>query len=59
MVISLNGEKHQVDGMARAVPFKMGDWTGHCDFMVMYLQDFELILGMDFLMAAEVGTLPY
>ena len=37
----------------------MGDWIDHCDFMVMYLRDFELILGMDFLMAEKVGILPY
>ena len=59
VVIPLNGRDHRVDGMARAVPFRMGDWTGHCDFMVMYLRDFELVLGMDFLMAAQVGILPY
>ena len=55
----MNGEDHKVDGMARAVPFRMGDWTGHCDFMVMYLRDFELELGMDFLVATKVGILPY
>ena len=27
--------------------------------MVMYLQDFELILGMNFLMVVEVGILSY
>ena len=37
----------------------MGDWTGHCDFMVMYLRDFELVLSIDFLMAEKVGILPY
>ena len=36
----------------------MGDWTGHCDFMVMYLRDFELELGMDFIMVEKVGILP-
>ena len=59
VVVPLNGEDHRVDGMARAVPFRMGDWIGHCDFMVMYLRDFELVLGMDFLMVAKVGILPY
>ena len=59
VVVPLNGEDHRVDGMARAVPFRMGDWIGHCDFMVMYLRDFELVLGMDFLMAVKVGILPY
>ena len=59
VVVPLNGKDHRVDGMARAVPFQMGDWTGQCDFMVMYLRDFELVLGMDFLMAAQVGILPY
>ena len=59
VVVPLNDEDHRVDGMAKAVPFRMGDWTGHCDFMVMYLRDFELVLGMDFLMATKVGILPY
>ena len=59
VVVPLNGEDHRVDGMARAVPFRIGDWTGHCDFMVTYMQDFELVLGMDFLMEANVGILPY
>ena len=40
VVVPLNGEDHRVNGIARAVPFQMGDWTGHCDFMVMYLRDF-------------------
>ena len=48
VVVPLNDKDHRVDGMTRAVPFQMGDWTGHCDFMVMYLRDFELVLGMDF-----------
>ena len=59
VVIPLNGEDHRVNGMVRAVPFRIGDWTGHCDFMVMYLRDFELVLGMNFLMAEKVGILPY
>ena len=59
VVVPLNGEDHRVDGMARAVPFQMGDWISHCDFMVMYLRDFELVLDMDFLMAEKVGILPY
>ena len=59
VVIPLNGEDHRVDGMARAIPFRMGDWTGHYNLMVMYLRDFELVLGMDFLMAVKVGILPY
>ena len=59
VVVPLKGEDHRVDGMARAVPFRMGDWTDHCEFMVMSQRDFELVLGMDFLMAAKVGILPY
>ena len=59
LVVPLNDKDHRVDGIARAVPFRMRDWTGHCDFMVMYLRDFELVLDMDFLMVAQVGILPY
>ena len=59
VVIPLNREDNRVDGMEREVLFRMGDWTGHCDFMMMYLRDFELVLGMEFLMAVKVRILPY
>ena len=45
--------------MARVVPFQIGGWISHCDFMVIYLRDFELVLDMDFLMEEKVGILPY
>ena len=32
---------------------------GCYDLIVMHLRDFEMIIGMDFLMQAEVRILPY
>ena len=49
----------RVDGVIRAVPIQIGAWSGQCELMVLYLRDFELILGMDFLMKAKVVILPY
>ena len=49
----------QVDGIIRAVPIQIGARSGQCEMMVLYLWDFELILGKDFLLGANVGILPY
>ena len=38
---------------------EMGNWVGYCDLVVMHLQDFEMIIGMNFLMQAEVSVMPY
>ena len=32
---------------------------GCCDLVVMHLRDFEMIMGMNFLMQAEVSIMPY
>ena len=49
----------QVDGIIRVIPIQIGAWGRQCAIMVMYLWDLELILGMDFLMGAEVSILLY
>ena len=59
VIIPLNGMDQRVDGLIQVVLIQMRAWSGQCEMMVLYLQDFELILGMDFLMEAEVGILPY
>ena len=59
MVTSLNGRDHWVDGIIRSCPIEMGDWVGCCDLVVIHLWDFEMIMGMKFLMQAELSIMPY
>ena len=59
VVTSLNGRDHWVDEIIRSCSMEMGDWVGCCDLVVMHLQDFEMIMGMNFLMQAEVSVMPY
>ena len=51
---SLNGRDYWVEDIIRLGPLKMGEWIGYYDLIVMYLRDFEMIIGMDFLNQAEV-----
>ena len=48
VVTSLNGRDHWVEGIIRFCPLEMGEWVGCCDLVVMHLQDFEMIIGMNF-----------
>ena len=59
IVTSLNGRDHWVEGIIRFYPLKMGEWVGCCDLIVMDLQDFKMIIGMDFLTQEEVSIFPY
>ena len=59
MVTSLNGMDHWVEGIIRLCLMEMGDWVGSCDLVVMHSRDFEMIMGMNFLMQEEVSIMPY
>ena len=38
---------------------KVGSWEDQCNFMVVPLDDFDLILGIEFLILAKVMVAPY
>ena len=59
VVMSLNGRDHWVKGIIRSCAMEMGDWVSCCNLVVMHLRDFEMIMGMNFLMQAEVSIMPY
>lgn len=45
--------------MTGNVALKVGDWNGKVDLMVYPLDDFELILGNEFFVAAKVAVVPH
>ena len=38
---------------------KIGDWEKECNFMVIPLDDFDLILGIEFLVNSKATMMPY
>ena len=56
---AVNSEAKPVLGIAYGVKFKVGEWTGKVNFLVMELDDFDVILGGEFLVAAKAALLPF
>ncbi|XP_021773341.1 uncharacterized protein LOC110737294 [Chenopodium quinoa] len=46
---AVNSVAKPIHGVAKKVTMKLGDWSGHVDFTVAPMDDFSLVLGMDFL----------
>ncbi|KAL0438984.1 UNVERIFIED_CONTAM: hypothetical protein Slati_2381400 [Sesamum latifolium] len=55
---SANSEAKPIQGVA-CVGLKVGSWTGKCNLMVVPLDDFDVILGMDFMLLASAMVIPY
>ncbi|KAK4397971.1 RNA-directed DNA polymerase [Sesamum angolense] len=49
---AVNSEAKPIQGVA-CVELKVSAWTGKCSLMVVSLDDFDVILGMDFLLLAN------
>ena len=57
-VKAVNSEAKPTKGMA-TVDFHVGSWQGKCELMAVSLDDFDVILGNDFLVAAKVAVMPH
>ncbi|KAK4382007.1 hypothetical protein Sango_2915800 [Sesamum angolense] len=55
---AVNSEAKPIQGVA-CVELKVSNWTGKCNLMVFPLDDFDVILGMDFLLLASAMVIPY
>ena len=53
---AVNSEALATTGVAKKVNMKTGSWEGQTDLVVMRMDDFDVILGMDFL--TEKGAIP-
>ncbi|KAF3966702.1 hypothetical protein CMV_009221 [Castanea mollissima] len=56
---AVNLEAKPVLGIAYGVKFKVDEWTRKVNFLVMELDDFDLILGNEFLVSAKAALLPF
>ena len=56
---AVNFEAKPISRIAFGVRFKVGEWTRKVNFLIMKLDNFDVILGDEFFMAAKAALLPF
>ncbi|RVW70978.1 putative disease resistance RPP13-like protein 1 [Vitis vinifera] len=56
---AVNSKAQKIQGVAKNVLMQIGDWKGTCNLLCVPLDDFDLILGVDFLLRANVALIPH
>ena len=56
---AVNSKTKHVSGIAFGVNFKVGEWVGNVNFLIIKLDDFDIILGDEFFVAAKAALLPF
>ncbi|RVW19037.1 Retrovirus-related Pol polyprotein from transposon 17.6 [Vitis vinifera] len=56
---AVNSKAQKIQRVAKNVPMQIGDWKGTCSLLCVPLDDFDLILGVDFLLRAKVALIPH
>ncbi|XP_021775623.1 uncharacterized protein LOC110739487 [Chenopodium quinoa] len=56
---AVNSEAQPTCGVAKNVSTRIGEWSGSLDFTVATMDDFELVLGMDFLHTSKAVSMPH
>ncbi|XP_039048982.1 uncharacterized protein LOC120189924 [Hibiscus syriacus] len=51
---AVNSTASTICGGAKRVSIKLGSWKGSVDFTIYHMNDFDVVLGLDFIMAAQV-----
>ncbi|KAL6332342.1 hypothetical protein AAG906_004908 [Vitis piasezkii] len=55
----VNSKAQKIQGIAKNVLMQVGDWKGTCSLLCVPLDDFDLIIGVDFLLKAKVALIPH
>ena len=55
---AINSKAQKIQGVAKNVPVQVGGWKGMCSLLCVPLDDFDLILGLDFLLKAKMALIP-
>lgn len=57
--VKVVNSRAKVAGLAHEVPVQIKDWKGQLDFTVMEMNDFDMILGQDFLKGSKAIVVPF
>ena len=55
---TINFEALPIVGVSKRVPLKLGVWSEEMDLVMVRMDDFDMVLGMDFLLEHKVITMP-
>ena len=55
---AVNSEAWPIVGVSKRVPLKLGAWSGEMDLVMVRIDDFHVVLGMDFLLEQKVIPMP-
>ena len=55
---AINSEALPIIGVFKRVSLKLGAWSGEMDLVVVRMNDFDVALGMDFLLEHKVIPIP-
>jgi hypothetical protein len=56
---AVNSKAQRIAGMSYDVPIVLDRWRGKQDVLVVTLDDYDIILGLDFLRKAKIVLMPY
>lgn len=56
---AVNSEAQPIHGVAKSVPVKLGEWEGRTNLTAVPLDDFQVILGMEFLRETKAVPMPF
>ena len=56
---TVNSSPKQLNGIAREVDLCLGNWSGKVDFSVILMDDFKVVLGMEFFKKVNAFPMPY
>lgn len=56
---AVNSLTKNTSGVAEDVEIKVGDWKGKTSFMSVPLDDFDIIIGLEFCLHAKVAIMPH
>ena len=55
---AINSEALPIVGVSKRVPLKFAVWSGEMDIVVARMDDFDVVLGMDFQLEHKVIPMP-
>ncbi|KAK8948956.1 hypothetical protein KSP39_PZI005193 [Platanthera zijinensis] len=56
---TVNGVARPLQGASRGVELQIGTWKGQVDFSIAPMDDFQVVLGMDFFVKVRAITMPF